>query len=108
MSDYGHHPTEIKLTLDAIKKNNNPSPKPSPLTPLPKIEGNNRKKLFVVFQPHQYNRTLELLEDFKNCFNSADTLIIPNIYESRDSEKDKKEINSKKLISLINHNNKLD
>jgi len=110
MSDYGHHPTEIKLTLDAIKEKyiNNPSPLCGT-----SLKSNGRKKisnikLFVIFQPHQYNRTLELLEDFKNCFSSADKLIIPDIYESRDSEEDKKKINSKKLISLINHNDKLD
>ncbi len=90
MSDYGHHPTEISLTLDAIKKFN--------------LE----KKLFVVFQPHQYNRTLELLDWFKDCFKSADTIVIPDIYESRDSEEDKKKINSEILISLINHSNKFD
>jgi UDP-N-acetylmuramate--alanine ligase len=44
MSDYGHHPTEISLTLDALKQKN--------------ID----KKLFVVFQPHQFNRTLNLIE----------------------------------------------
>jgi UDP-N-acetylmuramate--alanine ligase len=44
MSDYGHHPTEIKLTLEAIKNKYFD------------------KKLFVVFQPHQYSRTIELLE----------------------------------------------
>lgn len=90
MSDYGHHPTEIELTLKAIK------------------DKNKDKNLFVIFQPHQYNRTLELLDWFKNCFNSADMLIIPDIYESRDSEEDKQKINSKKLIELINHRNKLD
>ena len=44
MSDYGHHPTEINLTLNALK------------------EKNKDKKIFVVFQPHQYSRTLELIE----------------------------------------------
>jgi len=87
MSDYGHHPTEIKLTLDAIK------------------DKYKKKRLFVIFQPHQYNRTLELLKDFKNCFSSADKLIIPDIYESRDSEEDKKKINSEKLVKIINHTN---
>ncbi len=87
MSDYGHHPTEISLTLDAIKN---------------KYKD---KKLYVVFQPHQYNRTLELLEWFKDCFNSADTLIIPDIYESRDTKEDKEKINSKILVHEINHKN---
>lgn len=90
MSDYGHHPTEIELTLKAIKQKNQD------------------KKLFVIFQPHQYNRTLELIDWFKNCFNSADKLIIPDIYESRDSQEDKVKINSEKLVGLINHNDKLD
>lgn len=90
MSDYGHHPTEISLTLDALKQKYSD------------------KKLFVIFQPHQYNRTLNLIEWFKNCFKSADTLIIPNIYESRDSLEDKNKLNTEKLIELINHPNKLD
>lgn len=88
ISDYGHHPTEIKLTLWAIK------------------EKYNDKKILTIFQPHQYNRTIELIEDFKNCFNSADLLIIPNIYESRDSEDDKKNMSTEKLVELINHKKK--
>ena len=90
MSDYGHHPTEISLTLDALKL---------------KYPD---KHLYTVFQPHQYNRTLELLDEFKNCFDSADTLIIPDIYESRDSDEDKKAINSKKLVKYINHTHVFD
>ena len=89
-SDYGHHPTEIKVTLEAIKQ---------------KYPD---KKLLTIFQPHQYNRTLNLLEWFKSSFSDTDILIIPNIYESRDTEEDKQKINSEKLIKLINHNNKYD
>ena len=61
MSDYGHHPTEISLTLKSIKRSN--------------VD----KKILTVFQPHQYNRTLELLNDFKNCFVDTDELIIPMV-----------------------------
>ena len=89
MSDYGHHPTEISLTLKSIK------------------ESNVDKKILTIFQPHQYSRTYELIEDFKNCFKNTDELIIPNIYESRDSEEDKKKINTEKFVELINHNNKI-
>ena len=85
MSDYGHHPTEVEVTLKALK------------------EWYPDKKIFVVFQPHQYSRTLELLEGFKEAFHDADTLIIPNIYESRDSEEDKKKIDTKKLVQALNH-----
>lgn len=90
ISDYWHHPTEIKLTLEAIKNKY--------------LD----KKLFVIFQPHQYNRTLELLDWFKNCFEDAKKLVIPDIYESRDTKEDKEKINSKKLVELINHEDKLD
>lgn len=90
MSDYGHHPTEISTTLAALKS------------------WYSDKKLYVVFQPHQYSRTLELLEEFITCFSDADTLIIPNIYESRDSDKDKQKINSKILTEKIHHHNVID
>ncbi len=89
MSDYGHHPTEISLTLESIKDNN--------------ID----KSLLTIFQPHQYSRTIELIEDFKNCFSKTDKLIIPNIYESRDSSIDKKRINTEKFVKLINHKDKI-
>lgn len=70
MSDYGHHPTEIRLTLEAIK------------------DKYPDKKLFVAFQPHQHSRTRELLSDFMTAFDAADLLIIPDIYFSRDSDED--------------------
>lgn len=88
MSDYWHHPTEIKLTLWAIR------------------EKYKDKKILTIFQPHQYNRTIELLNDFKDVFLDSDELIIPNIYESRDSIEDKKKINTDILLDNINHKNK--
>ncbi len=89
MSDYWHHPTEISLTLKALKDQNPARP------------------ILTIFQPHQYSRTFELLEDFKTCFYDTDKLIIPNIYESRDNEEDKKKINTQKLVDIIKHDNKL-
>ena len=85
MSDYGHHPTEIEVTTKALQ------------------QWHPDKKLFVIFQPHQYSRTLELLDGFKNCFSHCDTVIIPNIYESRDSEEDKAKINTDSLVEMIRH-----
>jgi len=96
MSDYGHHPTEIAVTLKALK-NSLSSPDKGRLGGV--------TKLFVVFQPHQYSRTIELLEGFIDAFSDADAVIIPNIYESRDSEEDKKKINTQKLVSAIHHPN---
>ena len=111
MSDYWHHPTEIKLTLEALKNQQLIIHPPSGTLPSRGTKAFNTKgrwKILTIFQPHQYNRTLELLEDFKNCFIDADKLIVPNIYESRDNEEDKKKINSKKFVELINHPNKTD
>lgn len=88
ISDYWHHPTEINLTLKSIK------------------EKYIDKKIITIFQPHQYSRTLELLDDFWQCFSYTDKLIIPNIYESRDSEEDKKNISVEKLLEKINLKNK--
>lgn len=70
MSDYGHHPNEIRPTLKAIR------------------EKYPDKKLFVVFQPHQYSRTRELLSEFAVSFSDVDGLIIPDIYFSRDKQED--------------------
>ncbi len=59
--DYGHHPTEIRATLEAVRL----------LRP---------KRLLVIFQPHRYTRTKFLLDSFVNCFDQADYLIITDIY----------------------------
>lgn len=90
MSDYGHHPTEIMTTLSALKS------------------GYPDKKLYVVFQPHQYSRTIELLDWFTTCFSLADTLIIPNIYESRDNDEDKAAMTTKILVNSIKHEHVFD
>jgi UDP-N-acetylmuramate--alanine ligase len=83
MSDYGHHPNEIRPTLRAIR------------------EKYSDKKLFVVFQPHQYSRTRELLPEFANSFSDASELIIPNIYFSRDKKEDVEWMTTERLIDAI-------
>ena len=88
MSDYWHHPTEIKLTLETLK------------------DSGKYNSILTIFQPHQYSRTYELLNDFKESFKNTDELIIPNIYESRDSLEDKKRINTQLLVDKIIHDNK--
>ncbi len=62
VDDYGHHPTEITATLSAAK------------------EGSGGRRTVVVFQPHRYTRTNELMEDFARCFNNADVLYLLDIY----------------------------
>lgn len=83
ISDYAHHPTEIKATLNALKK-----------------EYPN-KRIVCVYQPHQYARTLTIMNDLPDSFDNADLLIIPNIYAARDTEEDKKKVNAEMLIKMI-------
>lgn len=90
LSDYWHHPTEIIFTLKSIR------------------DKYKDKKIITVYQPHQYNRTIELIDWFKNAFEKTDVLIVPDIYESRDSEEDKKNMNSSIFLNNINHTNKID
>jgi UDP-N-acetylmuramate--alanine ligase len=89
ISDYAHHPTEITLTLDAIKNKYSD------------------KKIITIFQPHQYSRTIELIEDFKTCFKDTDTLIVPNIYESRDTQEDIESMNVQIFLDFIKHDDKI-
>ncbi|TET83830.1 MAG: UDP-N-acetylmuramate--L-alanine ligase [Candidatus Nealsonbacteria bacterium] len=88
ISDYAHHPTEIKVTLEAAR------------------EKFTRKKIWCVFQPHQYQRTFYLFKDFVKAFSKApiDKLIITDIYDvaGREKGKIKEKISSEKLIEAIN------
>ena len=68
VDDYGHHPTEIKATLATGKG-------------VLATEGNSwDRRLIVVFQPHRYTRTRDLLTDFYTSFYQSDVLMITDIY----------------------------
>jgi len=67
IDDYGHHPTEIKATLAAIR-----SAWPS-------------RRLLVMFQPHRYTRTQGLFKEFCTAFHDADILILTDIYPASES-----------------------
>lgn len=62
LDDYGHHPTEIRTTLEAVKKLFKPS------------------RLVAVFQPHRYTRTKILWKDFGPAFKMADLVYVLDIY----------------------------
>ena len=66
VDDYGHHPTEIRLTLAAVK------------TVWP-------GRLVVIFQPHRYSRTRDLLDDFAQAFDQADVLYVTPVYAAGES-----------------------
>jgi UDP-N-acetylmuramate--alanine ligase len=83
LDDYAHHPTEIRASLKAIREHYRP------------------KRLWCVFQPHQYSRTRFLLDDFAESFKLADITIVPEIYFVRDSLQSKKEVNAQVLVDRI-------
>ena len=64
LDDYAHHPTEIRTTLEGIRR----------AEPL--------KKLIVVFQPHRFSRTQECKGLFGSVFDEADCLILTDIYSA--------------------------
>jgi UDP-N-acetylmuramate--alanine ligase len=83
LDDYAHHPTEIRASLKAIKEHYKP------------------KRLWCVFQPHQYSRTRFLLDDFAESFKLADITVMPEIYFVRDSQESKKVVNARVLVDKI-------
>ena len=64
VDDYGHHPTELKATIDAVR------------------DGWPEKRLVMVFQPHRYSRTRDLYEDFVQVLSEVDLLIILDVYSA--------------------------
>lgn len=65
IDDYAHHPTEIKATLAAV-------------------ENYPHNKVYCVFQPHTYSRTISLFDEFANAFNGIDKLVLADIYAARE------------------------
>jgi UDP-N-acetylmuramate--alanine ligase len=62
VDDYGHHPREVKATLDAVR------------------EGWPEKRIVLAFQPHRYSRTRDLFEDFVEVLNEADVLVLLDVF----------------------------
>ncbi len=62
VDDYAHHPREIECTLDAAR------------------HGWPDRRLVVVFQPHRYSRTLDLMDDFSRVLGGLDTLFVTEVY----------------------------
>jgi UDP-N-acetylmuramate--alanine ligase len=62
VDDYGHHPTEVAATLDAVR------------------QGWPTRRLVLVFQPHRYTRTRDLLDDFGRALSGCDVLLVTEVY----------------------------
>ena len=73
IDDYGHHPTEIKVTIESLKT-------------YKELRGFN--KLNVIWQPHKYSRTLDNLQGFIECFEGVDELVILPIWSAGELEVD--------------------
>ena len=81
--DYGHHPTEILATANALKQKK-------------------YNQSWVIFQPHTYSRTKNLLNEFANVLTNFDNIIVTDIYAAR--ETNTYNISSKDLVDKINNN----
>jgi UDP-N-acetylmuramate--alanine ligase len=68
MDDYGHHPTEIKTTLKAVRG------------------AYQDKKVLAIFQPHRFTRTAALMKEFATAFFDADMLFITDIYAASEDK----------------------
>jgi UDP-N-acetylmuramate--alanine ligase len=66
VDDYGHHPTEIRATLDGAR-----------------VCG--FRRIHVLFQPHRYTRTFHLMDDFARSFHQADNLYVMDIYAASET-----------------------
>jgi UDP-N-acetylmuramate--alanine ligase len=80
VDDYGHHPTEIRATLDGARQCG-------------------FRRIHVLFQPHRYTRTLHLMDEFARAFHQADSVFVMDIYAA--SEKPIEGVSAVALVERI-------
>jgi UDP-N-acetylmuramate--alanine ligase len=83
ISDYGHHPTAVRGTIEAAK------------------EFFPESRIILCFQPHQHSRTKALFNDFVESFKAADLVIIPEIYHVEGRNEEEGKISSKDLVNAL-------
>lgn len=83
ISDYGHHPTAIKVTLTAAK------------------EFFPGRRVVLLFEPHQHSRTKELFADFVQAFGDADELVLSEVYGVKGREDAAGAVSSADLVRVI-------
>jgi UDP-N-acetylmuramate--alanine ligase len=81
--DYGHHPTEVRATLAAMRQ----------------TVGDRR--LWAVFEPHMYSRTALFLDEFAHAFTDADEVVIVDIFASRDTDASLRATSAEALADAI-------
>jgi UDP-N-acetylmuramate--alanine ligase len=67
VDDYGHHPTEVAATLEALR------------------QGYPGRRLVLAFQPHRYTRTHDLIDDFGKVLSTVDVLLVTEVYAAGES-----------------------
>ncbi|MBQ8902570.1 MAG: UDP-N-acetylmuramate--L-alanine ligase [Bacilli bacterium] len=85
IDDYAHHPTEIKVTLEAARQK------------YP------NKELVAVFKPNTYTRTKALYKEFSEALNIADKAYVTDIYCDREKKEDYPDVTSSLIIDLLNN-----
>jgi len=80
VDDYGHHPTEIRATLDGARQCG-------------------FRRIHVLFQPHRYTRTFHLMDEFARSFHQADSVFLMDIYAA--SEKPIAGVTAESLVERI-------
>src|SRR5690606_36007006 len=88
VDDYGHHPRELEVTIDAIRK------------------GFPERRLVMAFQPHRYSRTRDLYENFVRVLANADVLLLLEVYPA--GEKAIAGADGRSLCGSIRQRGKLD
>lgn len=84
ISDYGHHPTAICNTVEAAR------------------EFFPGRRIVLCFQPHQHSRTKELFNEFVQSLQTADVVVVPEIYKVVGrTEKEEKEISSRDIVDRV-------
>jgi UDP-N-acetylmuramate--alanine ligase len=86
VDDYGHHPTEIRATLAAARECG-------------------YKRIHVVFQPHRFTRTFDLMDEFSGAFQDADTLAVLPIYAA--SEEPISGVTAERLAGRIGESSRI-
>ncbi|NTU74623.1 MAG: UDP-N-acetylmuramate--L-alanine ligase [Anaerolineaceae bacterium] len=82
VDDYGHHPTEIRTTLAGARAKYG------------------QQRIWAVWQPHTYSRTIALFDQFVQAFDDADEVIVTEVYPSRETVAT---ISSSEVVSAMSH-----
>jgi len=88
VDDYAHHPAEIAATIETARA---------------VYRG---RRVLAVFQPHQYRRTLDMLDEFAEALSLADQVVLDRIWAARDREEDRRRVSAAALAARIRERGK--